>query len=260
MRHITVIDGHPDPSPSHLIHALADRYAYAAQAEGNEVRRVTLASVDFPLLRSSEDFYHAAAPPALEQAQRDIAWAEHLVFFFPLWHGTMPALFKAFVEQTFRPGFAMDYGGARRLPKKLFTGKSARIVMTMGMPAFIYRSYFGAYALKGFERSTLQMCGIGPIAETLIGGAAPDAMKSAPQWLERMTVLAREDGAPEEARRSRMVATAARAALMLGASYAAYVLGNALSRSWFQAPPKTPQRPVTEELQPMRNPPSTTSV
>jgi len=36
-------------------------------------------------------------------------WAEHWVFLFPLWHGTMPALFKGFLGHIFRPGFAMGY-------------------------------------------------------------------------------------------------------------------------------------------------------
>ena len=30
-------------------------------------------------------------------------WAEHWLFLFPLWHGTMPALLKGFLEQILRP-------------------------------------------------------------------------------------------------------------------------------------------------------------
>jgi putative NADPH-quinone reductase len=67
---------------------------------------------------------------ALAQPREDMHWAEHLVFLFPLWHGTIPALFKAFLEHIFRLGFAMKYK-KECSPKRLLAG-SARIVVTMG--------------------------------------------------------------------------------------------------------------------------------
>src|SRR4051812_5053576 len=93
----------------------------------------------------------------LDEAMRprdSMRWAEHWVFLFPLWHGTMPALFKGFLEQTFRPGFAMEYR-ERQFPRRLLAGRSARIVVTMGMPVTLYRWYFGAFGVRGFERSIL---------------------------------------------------------------------------------------------------------
>ncbi|MBI4001419.1 MAG: NAD(P)H-dependent oxidoreductase, partial [Nitrospira defluvii] len=66
-------------------------------------------------------------PASLSPPQEAIGWADHLLIMFPLWLGSMPALLKAFFEQTFRPGCAFEYGQAGRLPKKRLTGKSARI-------------------------------------------------------------------------------------------------------------------------------------
>jgi putative NADPH-quinone reductase len=71
------------------------------------------------------------------------SWAEHLVIIHPLWIGAMPALLKAFFEQALWPRFAMALtpnGGWN----KLLSGRSARAVVRMGMPAFVYRWYFGA--------------------------------------------------------------------------------------------------------------------
>jgi putative NADPH-quinone reductase len=60
----------------------------------------------------------------------------------------MPALLKAFLEQALQPGFATAKPEeAGRMWKKLLTGKTARIVVTMGMPVFIYRWYFRAHGL-----------------------------------------------------------------------------------------------------------------
>jgi putative NADPH-quinone reductase len=51
-RKIAVIQGHPDGGVAHYCHALADRYAEAAAAAGHEVKRIEVARLEFPLLRS----------------------------------------------------------------------------------------------------------------------------------------------------------------------------------------------------------------
>ena len=85
-------------------------------------------------------------------AQQAIAWAEHLVFFFPLWLGGMPALLKGFLERVARPGFALgEPGGLAHLPQKLLAGRSARLVVTMGMPALAYRWIYRAHSLKALS-------------------------------------------------------------------------------------------------------------
>src|SRR6516225_3944558 len=131
-RRIAIIQGHPDPTGLHLLHAMADGYAEAAMAAGHEVRCIDVANLEFPLLRTQEEFEKGAVPPALVGPQDDMRWAEHWVFLFPLWHGTMPALLKGFLEHIFRPGFAMEYS-EKRFPRRLLAGRSARIVVTMGM-------------------------------------------------------------------------------------------------------------------------------
>jgi putative NADPH-quinone reductase len=96
----------------------------------------------------------------------------------------MPALFKGFLEHIFRPGFAMDYGKTG-LPKRLLAGRSARIVVTMGMPVLLYRWYFGAFGVRGFERSVLSFAGIKPIRESLYGLTFSNDTKRA-IWIEQM--------------------------------------------------------------------------
>lgn len=168
-KRITVIQGHPDSSARRLCHALADAYAAAARAAGHELRTIDVTTLDFPLLRSKAEWEHGGVPPAIAAAQADIHWAEHLVFVFPLWLGGMPALLKGFLEQVARPGFALGEAKPGQLPKKLLAGRSARVVVTMGMPALVYRWLFRAHSLKALERNILGFVGIAPITETLIG-------------------------------------------------------------------------------------------
>lgn len=196
MAKVTIVQGHPDPSQGRYNRALANGYANGVRNAGHDVRTIDVASLHFPILRNPEEFYRGEVPADVRAAQADIAWADHLAFFYPLWHGDVPALFKAFIEQVFRPGFALDYGGKGRFPKKLLTGKSARIVVTMGMPAFIYRTYFGAHSVRSLA-ANLRMCGIRSIHTTIVGSIGDLCDSGRLRWLDRMAVLAETDSVRE---------------------------------------------------------------
>lgn len=188
-RRIVVVQGHPDADARHLGHALADAYAASASAAGHLLRRVEVARLDFPLLRSQADWQHGHVPPALAPVQQDVLWAQHLVFFFPLWLGDMPALLKGFLEQLARPGFAFKEAEGNPFGAKGLSGRSARVVVTMGMPALVYRWLYRAHSLKSLQRNVLGFVGIAPVSETLIGGVDNLGEAGVQRWLERMREL-----------------------------------------------------------------------
>jgi putative NADPH-quinone reductase len=183
---IALIQAHPDPAGGHLCHALAQAYADGARRAGREVRVIDVAQLDFPLLRSQKDWQEGEVPASLRPAQETLRWADHLVFFFPLWLGDMPALLKGFLEQIARRGFAFEPVEGNPLGRKLLTGRSARVVVTMGMPAQVYRWYFRAHSVKSLERNILGFVGIGPIHETLIGGVDGLGAAGVRRWLDEM--------------------------------------------------------------------------
>jgi putative NADPH-quinone reductase len=191
VRRIVIIQGHPDPKGKHFGNALAEAYLHGAQKGGHEVKMIEVAHLVFPLLHSKEDFENGEPPDAIRQVQETISCADHLVILYPLWLGTMPALLKGFLEQVFRPGFAIT-AEVDSLPKKLLKGKSARIVITMGMPALVYRWYFRAHSLKSLERNILRICGIAPIKETLIGMVETVSNARREKWLRKMGMLGHE--------------------------------------------------------------------
>jgi putative NADPH-quinone reductase len=189
-KRILLIQAHPDASRPHLCHALASSYAKGAEAAGHTVRQVNLATLDFPLLKSQHEWDEGKLPASLKPAQDDIGWAEHIVFFFPLWLGDMPALLKGFLEQVARPGFAiLREQGGNPWGKKGLTGRSARLVVTMGMPALVYRWYFRAHSVKSLERNVLGYVGIAPVHETLIGLTAALKPADAAQWFRKLEQL-----------------------------------------------------------------------
>jgi putative NADPH-quinone reductase len=131
-RRIAIIQGHPDPQGHHFGLALADAYAIGAAAVGGD-----------------------------STGPRQIGWADHLLIFYPLWLGSMLAILKAFLERVFRPGFAISKSDQGKSWKKLLSGKSARIVVTIGMPALLYRRYFRAHSLKRVLSSSAGNAGWG---------------------------------------------------------------------------------------------------
>lgn len=168
MTRILVIDGHPDPAPERLVAALASAYAEGAASAGHQVRRIDVGALDLPPLRTAAEFYGSDAPSSVGESQAAVSWAQHLAIFHPLWLGAAPATLKGWFEQVFRPGFALPaeaglFGG-------LLKGRSARLVVTMGMPAPAYSLLFGAHGVRSLERSVLRLCGISPVRHTLIGG------------------------------------------------------------------------------------------
>ncbi len=168
-KRILIIQGHPDPCERHFGHALANAYAAGAQSAGHDIKSIELSKLSFPLLRSAREFYQGPIPEPILKAQNDIRWAAHLLFVFPIWHGHVPALVHAFLEQTFRPGFSIEIRAGAK-PKKLLTGKTARIIATMGMPALFYRWFLGAHSLTSLKRNILHFSGIRPVRTTVIGG------------------------------------------------------------------------------------------
>ncbi len=188
-KNIVIIQGHPDPAGNHFCHALACAYAEGAKQAGHSVSEIDIAGLDFPLLRTQADFEEGQPPPDILNSQAMIRACNHLLIVYPLWHGTMPALLKGFFEQVFRYKFAMDKGDLTRMPKGNLKGKSARILVTMGMPAVIYRWYFGAHSLKSLERNILKLAGIRPIRETLIGRINVLAEDKRQKWLSKLHAL-----------------------------------------------------------------------
>ncbi|MDP2870335.1 NAD(P)H-dependent oxidoreductase [Methyloversatilis sp.] len=189
MGRIVVIQGHPETRPG-LLRALADSYIEGAREAGHEVETIDVTRLQFPLLRDKAA-WSVAADGDVARAQAAVAAAQHVAVFFPLWLGTLPALLKAFFEQLFRPGFAIGEGTGLSPFKPLLKGRSARLVVTMGMPALMFRWIYLAHGVKSFERNALNFVGIRPVRTTLVGSV--DSMNDAARarWHAQMRGLGR---------------------------------------------------------------------
>jgi putative NADPH-quinone reductase len=183
-KNILVINGNPDPAPERLSFALSEAYATGARGASHVVERLDIGSLSFPVLHKAIEFATPAQHPDIADAYSAILRADHLVLVYPLWLGAAPALLKAFLEQISCGEGLIGHGG-NRIPQGKLRGRSARIIVTMGMPALAYRLLFGAHGTKALERSVLRLAGLSPIRTSYFGGVG-GSPEDARTWLARV--------------------------------------------------------------------------
>ena len=189
MTRILILQGHPDPSETHLCHAIAESYRMAAEQNGHEVQVIRIAKEDIPYLRSKAEWESGDLPAVAQTGQAAVRAADHIVLVYPLWMGDVPAIVKAWIEQVLRKGFAFEMD--RKSWKPALKGKSARVIVTMGMPGFAYRWFFFAHSLRSLDRNILKFCGIKPVKWSIFGNADDPSGQTQKTLLAKAEALGR---------------------------------------------------------------------
>ncbi|MCY1396086.1 hypothetical protein D3C76_676600 [compost metagenome] len=183
------------PKSISLGHALGEAYAQGARSGGHVVRALRLAELKFdPVLHSGYEQSQPLEPDLLE-AQRQIHWAEHLVFVYPIWWGGLPALLKGFLDRVLLPGFAFKAHGREDQANKLLLGRSADLLVTMDTSPRYFRWVYGAPAHKQMIRTTLGFCGIKTLHLKEFAPAQSSSEAQRQQWLHQTEALGRQIGA-----------------------------------------------------------------
>ena len=158
MKNVLVICGHTDPNS--LCNALANAYVEGATAAGANVRLLNLGELTFdPVLRLGYT-QSQTLEPDLVKAQDWLSWAEHTVWVYPNWWGSMPAILKGFFDRVFLPGFAFKYRKGSSQWDRLLQGRSAHLMVTMDSPSWYYRWVNGRPGHVQMKRTILEFCGI----------------------------------------------------------------------------------------------------
>lgn len=180
-KRVLVILGHPVVQS--LCGALASSYSEAAENAGHEVRRINLADLSFDPILSQGYAEPQDLEPDLVDAQQQIKWAEHVVFVFPTWWGSMPALMKGFIDRTFLPGFAFKYHRRSPLWDRLLTGRTAELLVTMDTPPLFNRLVNLSPGERQMKRSVLQFTGLKPIRATSFGKVRGASHAKRSKWI-----------------------------------------------------------------------------
>ena len=187
MSKIMILVGHPQHST--FCEAIGRAYKKGTLATGHQAQSFILSEMDFdPILRAG---FRKEQPlePDLRAAYEFLASCDHLVLIFPLWCGDMPALLKGFIERILQPDLIARQDTETAMNWHISANKSARIVMTMGMPISIYRWWYCGHALKLLTRNVLHFIGIKPVRHTLYGMIGTSKPATRERWLREIEVL-----------------------------------------------------------------------
>lgn len=184
---ILIINGHPDAESFN--YALSDAYKSGALKSGAEVKEIRIRELKFnPNLQFGYRKRTELEPDLLE-AQSLLKWADHLVWVYPVWWGSVPAILKGFLDRVLLPGFAFQKREGSLWWDKFFMGKTARIICTMDQPAWYYRFFYGAPTHRAIKQLTLQFIGVRSVKITAIGPIRLSTEEFRNKWLKKVRKL-----------------------------------------------------------------------
>lgn len=189
MARIAIIVGHPRAGS--FCEALGEAYADGARDGGHTPTLIKLSGLDFdPVLRHG---FSKEQPlePDLVPAQSAIGAADHTVWIWPLWLGFPPALLKGFCERTLTPGFAIEKLNGPPFYLPLLKGKSARVIVTMQMPALMYRFLVFARSARTFSNQILRFVGFSPVRRTYFGMVEHVGDARRKGWIDEVRAMGR---------------------------------------------------------------------
>lgn len=190
MKKILIIQG--NPVSGSYSDALAAAYQEGAIQSGAEVRLIRLGDLQFnPVLTGG---YRDKLPleEDLIAASQSIQWADHLVFVYPIWWGSVPSLLKGFIDRVILPGFAFKYHKGKALPEKLLKGKTARLITTMDGPIWYHRFIQGQPGNRMMKQVILEFCGVKPVRITSFGEVGKSSAPQREQWLQKVKGIGRQ--------------------------------------------------------------------
>jgi putative NADPH-quinone reductase len=136
---ILIVNGHPDKESFN--YALTEAYKKGAQNSGAEIKEIRIRELNFNPNLEFGYRKRTELEPDLLEAQENLKWADHIVWVYPVWWGSVPAIMKGFLDRVLLPGFAFNKREGSVWWDKYFTGKTARLICTMDQPTWYYRQF-----------------------------------------------------------------------------------------------------------------------
>lgn len=152
---VLIVLAHPEPKS--LNGRLKDLAVETLTENGHDVKVSDLHSLNFKATLDQSDFINRADPETfnaiLEQyssvkngtvaedvflEMEKVKWADLLIFQFPIYWTSMPAILKGWVDRVFANGFAFDAVEEKYYETGLLKGKKALVSITTGAPRILY--------------------------------------------------------------------------------------------------------------------------
>ncbi|MBO9731389.1 MAG: NAD(P)H-dependent oxidoreductase [Chitinophaga sp.] len=190
MKKILIIQGNPHPGS--YCSALATTYQQTAGLAGHQAELIHLYDLNFDLSLRHGYRQRTEWEPDLHDAWAKIQAADHLVWIYPIWWGTAPALLKGFIDRVFLPGKTFKYRSEKSVFwDKLLKHKSARMIVTMDSPAWYDYMMYGRAGIRAMKTATLAFCGLSPVKVTVLDKIklrSPQALEKCLRKIERLAL------------------------------------------------------------------------
>lgn len=219
---------HAHPEPRSLNSALKDLAVSTLEGAGHEVRVSDLYAMNWKAVVDAADYGSAASSPLkvgrdsarafdegtltadVRAEQEKLLWADTVLFQFPLWWFTMPAILKGWVDRVFTYHFAYGVGEhsetryGDRYGEGTLAGRRALVSVTIGGA----ESHYSARGINGpvedllfpFQHGVLYYPGLEVLPPFVVYGADrltrddfPDLAKA---WEQRLLTLEETEPIP----------------------------------------------------------------
>jgi len=190
VKKILIINGHPNSDSFNF--GLCEAYKKGALSSGAEVKEVVIRDLTFnPNLQFGYQ-KRMDLEPDLQDAWEKIKWADHQVWFHPVWWGGLPAIMKGFIDRLFLPGLTFRYRENSVWWDKFLIGKTGHIISTLDQPPWYYWLVYGRPSRNQLKKITLEFCGVKPVKVTNISPIKNSDFSKRQRWLDKIEKLGKE--------------------------------------------------------------------
>ncbi|MEW7280148.1 NAD(P)H-dependent oxidoreductase [Aquimarina sp. 2201CG1-2-11] len=184
MKKILIINGHPDKESFNF--GLSEAYKTGAKKSDAEIKEIHIRELHFNPNLQFGYRKRTELEPDLLDAQVKLKWADHLVWVYPVWWGSVPAIMKGFLDRVLLPGFAFNKKENSLRWNKYFTGKTARIICTLDQPAWYYKWFYGNPSHNAMKKLTLNFIGVKKVRTTTVGPIRLSKEEFRAKWLKKV--------------------------------------------------------------------------
>jgi len=186
-RKILIINGHPDKESFNF--GISDAYKKGAEKSGAEIQEIKIRELNFNPNLEFAYRKRTALEPDLLEAQEKLKWADHIVWIYPVWWGSVPAIMKGFLDRVLLPGFAFEKREGSMRWDTYFTGKTSRLICTKDQPTWYYRLMYRSPSHNAMKKLTMNFIVVKSVKITSIGPLRLSKDKFRRKWLKKVARL-----------------------------------------------------------------------
>ncbi len=161
------------------------------QSAGHSIDLIDLHADGFNPVMSAEDLAawrtKRVVDPQVADYQRRVLAADHIVFAFPIWWESMPALTKGFLDRVLTKGIIYsEPRKGRPFVNHMDKLQGVTALTVMSTPQWIYRTVFGGPLTKMMFRGTFRKMGVHNLAWINESGPAERTLPQRQRSLDKI--------------------------------------------------------------------------